>query len=94
MLKFPFDQNGKLFIETTNSGFTFHKNFMDQNKHNFTYLMDNSKSRSGNFYQNLNLETVIVLVMKIGMTAITIDKGLNSSSQINQYLENNVMDTV
>ena len=52
---FLFDQNGKLFIETTNSGFTFHKNFMGQNKHNFTYLMDNSKSRSGNFYQKFEL---------------------------------------
>ena len=52
---FLFDQNGKLFIETTNSGFTFHKNFMAQNKHNFTYLMDNSKSRSGNFYQKFEL---------------------------------------
>ena len=52
---FLFDLNGKLFIETTNSGFTFHKNFMGQNKHNFTYLMDNSKSRSGNFYQKFEL---------------------------------------
>ena len=52
---FLFDQNGKLFIETTNSGFTFHKNFMGQNKHNFSYLMDNSKSRSGNFYQKFEL---------------------------------------
>ena len=52
---FLFDQNGKLFIETTNSGFTFHKNFMSQNKHNFSYLMDNSKSRSGNFYQKFEL---------------------------------------
>ena len=52
---FLFDQNDKLFIETTNSGFTFHKNFMGQNKHNFTYLMDNSKSRSGNFYQKFEL---------------------------------------
>ncbi len=52
---FLFDQNSKLFIETTNSGFTFHKNFMGQNKHNFTYLMDNSKSRSGNFYQKFEL---------------------------------------
>ena len=42
--------------------------------------------------KNLNLEMVIVLVMKIGVTAIMIDKGLSSlQSQINQSLENNVM---
>ena len=50
-----FDQNGKLFIETTNSGFTFHKNFMSQNKHNFNYIKDSSKSRSGNYYQKFEL---------------------------------------
>ena len=44
---FLFDQNNKLFIETTNSGFNFHKNFMGQNKHNFSYIEDKTKSRSG-----------------------------------------------
>ena len=52
---FLFDQNDKLFIETTNSGFAFHKNYMGQNKHNFSYIEDNSKSRSGNYYQKFEL---------------------------------------
>ncbi len=52
---FLIDQDDKLFIETTNSGFKFHKNFMSQNKHNFNYIMDNSKSRSGNYYQKFEL---------------------------------------
>ena len=50
-----FDQNDKLFIKTTNSGFTFHKNYMGQNKHNFGYIKDNTKSRSGNYYQKFEL---------------------------------------
>ena len=52
---FLLDQNGKLFIESKNSGFTFHKNYMGQNKHNFSYIEDNSKSRSGNYYQKFEL---------------------------------------
>ena len=52
---FLFDKNGKLFIETSNSGFIFHKNFMSQNKHNFDYIKDHSKSRSGNYYQKFEL---------------------------------------
>ena len=38
---FLIDQDDKLFIETTNSGFKFHKNFMSQNKHNFNYYIPN-----------------------------------------------------
>ena len=30
-------------------------NFMSQNKHNFNYIKDNSKSRSGNYYQKFEL---------------------------------------
>ena len=52
---FHFDQNNKLFIETTNSGFNFHKNYMGQNKHNFSYIKESSKSRSGNYYQKFEL---------------------------------------
>ncbi len=51
------DQDDKLFIETTNSGFKFHKNFMSQNKHNFDYIKDNSNSRSGNYYQKFELRS-------------------------------------
>ena len=52
---FLVDDNNKLFIETSNSGFKFHKNFMGQNKHNFNYIEDNSNSRSGNYYQKFEL---------------------------------------
>ena len=52
---FSIDENDKLFIETFDSGFKFHKNFMSQNKHNFSYIEDNSKSRSGNYYQKFEL---------------------------------------
>ena len=90
-----FDQNDKLFLKTTNSGFTFHKNFMGQNKHNFGYIKAIQNQEVETIIKNLNLETVIVLVMKIGMTAIMIDKGLSFlQSLVNQYLENNVMVTV
>ena len=45
--------------------------------------------------KNLNLEMVIVLVMKIGVIVITIDKGLSFPlGQISQYLENSVTDIV
>ncbi len=54
---FLFDKNGNLFIETSNSGFIFHKNFMGQNKHNFDYIKDNSKSRRGNYYQKFELRS-------------------------------------
>jgi len=46
---FLVDKNNKLFIETSNSGFKFHKNYMGQHKHNFSYIEDNSKSRAGNY---------------------------------------------
>ena len=49
------DENNKLYIETSNSGFKFHKNYMSQNKHNFSYIEDNLKSRSGNYYQKFEL---------------------------------------
>ena len=92
---FLFDKNGKLFIETSNSGFIFHKNFMSQNKHNFDYIRTIQNHEVVIIIKNLNLEMVIVLVMKIGVTAIMIDKGLSLlQSQINQYLVNNVMVTV
>ena len=61
---FLFDKNGNLFIETSNSGFIFHKNFMGQNKHNFDYIKDHSKSRSGNYYQKSELE-MVSFAMKI-----------------------------
>ena len=49
------DKNNKLYIETSNSGFKFHKNYMSQNKHNFSYLEDSLKSRNGNYYQKFEL---------------------------------------
>ena len=52
---FLVDKNNKLFIETSNSGFKFHKNYMSQNKYNFSYIEDNLKSRSGNYYQRFEL---------------------------------------
>ena len=52
---FLVDKNNKLFIETSNSGFKFHKNYMSQNKYNFSYIKDNLKSRSGNYYQRFEL---------------------------------------
>ena len=52
---FLVDENNKLFIETSNSGFKLHKNYMSQNKHNFKYINDNSKSRGGNYYQKFEL---------------------------------------
>ena len=89
---FLIDENDKIFIETSNSGFLHHKNFMSQNNYNFNYIKDSSKARAGDYYQKFNLEMVTVLVMNIGMTAIMIDKGLNFlQSRANQYLENNVM---
>ena len=42
-------------VKKTNSGFTYHKNFKSQNKHNVNYIEDNSKSRSGNYYQKFEL---------------------------------------
>ena len=53
--EYMIDENNKLFIKTLNSGFTFHKNFMSQNKHNFNNVKDSSKSRSGNYYQKFEL---------------------------------------
>ena len=52
---FLVDKNNKLFIETSNSGFKFHKNYMSQNKYNFSYIEDNLKTRSGNYYQRFEL---------------------------------------
>ena len=52
---FQVDNDNKLFIETSNSGFEFHKNYMSQNKYNFSYIKDNSKSRSGNYFQKFEL---------------------------------------
>ena len=52
---FSIDENDKLFIETFNSGFKFHKNFMSQNKHNFNYIKDTSQARSGEYYQKFEL---------------------------------------
>ena len=52
---FSIDENNKLFIETSNSGFKFHKNFMSQNKHNFNYIKDSSKARAGDYYQKFEL---------------------------------------
>ena len=49
------DENNKLFIETSNSGFLFHKNFMSQNSHNFRYVKDSSNARAGNYYQKFEL---------------------------------------
>ena len=52
---FSIDENDKLLIETLNSGFKFHKNFMNQNKHNFNYIKDSSKARAGDYYQRFEL---------------------------------------
>ena len=49
------DENNKLFIETSNSGFLFHKNFMSQNSYNFRYVKDSSNARAGNYYQKFEL---------------------------------------
>jgi hypothetical protein len=54
---FSIDENDKLFIETFDSGFKFHKNFMSQNKHNFNYIKDSSQARSGDYYQKFELRS-------------------------------------
>ena len=54
---FSIDENNKLFIETFDSGFKFHKNFMSQNKHNFNYIKDSSQARSGEYYQKFELRS-------------------------------------
>ena len=52
---FLVDENDKLFIETSNSGFLFHKNFKSQNNYNFRYIKDSSKARAGDYYQRFEL---------------------------------------
>ena len=52
---FLLDENDKLFIKTSNSGFTSHKNFMSQNDYNFKYIRDNSKARAGDYLQKFEL---------------------------------------
>ena len=52
---FLVDENDKLFIETSNSGFLFHKNFKSQNNYNFNYIKDSSKARAGDYYQRFEL---------------------------------------
>ena len=52
---FSIDENDKLFIETFNSGFKFHKNFMSQKNHNFSYIKDSSQARAGDYYQKFEL---------------------------------------
>ena len=49
------DENNKLYIETKDSGFIHHKNFMSQNNHNFNYIKDISKARAGEYYQKFEL---------------------------------------
>ncbi len=49
------DENDKLFIKTSNSGFISHKNFMNQNDYNFNYIKDNSKARAGDYFQKFEL---------------------------------------
>ena len=52
---FLIDENDKIFIETSNSGFLHHKNFMSQNNYNFNYIKDSSKARAGDYYQKFEL---------------------------------------
>lgn len=49
------DDNGKIYIETKNSGFKFHKNYMDQNDHNFKYINDKKSARAGVLFQRFEL---------------------------------------
>ena len=49
------DENNKLFIETSNSGFLLHKNYMSQNSYNFNYVKNSSNARAGNYYQKFEL---------------------------------------
>ena len=58
---------------------------MSQNKHNFNYIKDNSKSRS-EIIIKIRLRNGDCFGMKNGVIAIMIDKGLNFHlSQINQF---------
>ena len=52
---FLIDENNKLFIKTSKSGFISHKNFMNQNDYNFNYIKDNSKARAGDYFQKFEL---------------------------------------
>ena len=56
---FLLDENDKLFIKTSNSGFTSHKNFMSQNDYNFKYIRDNSKARAGDYLQKFELTELV-----------------------------------
>jgi len=37
------------------SGFQFHVNYFDQKKHNFNYIKDETRARSGNYFQQFEL---------------------------------------
>ena len=90
---FLFDQNDKLFIETTNSGFAFHKNYMGQN--NITLAIeDNSNHEVGTIIKNLNRNGDCFGDENWGDCDNDRQRIQLSSDQINQYLENNVMVTV
>jgi len=39
----------------TKSGFQFHVNYMDQKKHNFSYIKDKIRARAGDYFQQFEL---------------------------------------
>jgi len=49
------DEEGKFGLKTKNSGFKFHKNFMDHNDYNFQYIKDETKARAGKYFQRFEL---------------------------------------
>lgn len=48
--------DGNFSLRTgTKSGFQFHVNYMDQKKHNFSYIKDKIRARAGDYFQQFEL---------------------------------------